>query len=365
MLHKLVSAGGHELRHSVISLQTKGTIGPKLEDAGAIVVALNLSGGRVPGFPALALVSHLRALQPDLIQGWMYHGNVAASVARTGMRKKPALCWSIRCSLNETRSDNWLTRTIVQIGGPLSRNAGAILYNSDRSRRQHEAIGYNPRRSVVIPNGFDVEALHPSPQLKQSMRQDLGIPEDAIVFGMLARLHPMKDHGSFLATAVETIAQTHNTYFVAAGRDVPSLRETNSDLTRKAGTRLILLPEQPNVVQFMNGLDVCLLNSAAEGFPNVLGEAMACGVPCITSDVGDCAAIVGNTGLVVPPRSPQETTAAALHLLRAGAGVRYELGQLARQRVIDLFSLDSVAERYKSQWIKVAASSGRTAEVGH
>ncbi len=360
MLLKLVASGAGGIRHSVISLQTQGTVGPKLEKAGASVVALDLPGGRIPGIAAWKLVTQLRKLKPDVVQGWMYHGNVAATAAHAALSRKPALCWSIRCSLGEGVPEKWLTRAVIMLGRVLSHRPETVIYNSDRSRLQHQAIGYSVGNSIVIPNGFDVKKYCPSTRLRESMRRRLGLPADGIVVGLLARLHPMKDHRGYIASATEIMQRFQNTYFIAAGRDVTHLATNEPCLVQKAGERLVLLPEQADVVEFMNGLDICVLSSSwGEGFPNVLGEAMSCGVPCIATDVGDCASIIDGTGTIVPPRSLETLSAAVLEMIAAGPQHRREIGVLARQRIIAKYSIENVTTQYETQWAKAAASTGR------
>ena len=358
MLLKLVQYGGQSVRHSVISLRSMGTIGPQLEQAGAKVFALNLRASRIPGLKAWKLVEHLSELKPDLIQGWMYHGNVAASVGQFVMSPRPALCWSIRCTLHQDKPEKWLTGAIVMLGRALSSKPASVIYNSDRARRQHEQIGYCSGNSTVIPNGFDIRKFYPSEAMRTSMRRRFGLPLDGVVLGMLARLHPMKDHQTFLRAAAEVIRRWPNAYFVAAGRDVPRLAASEQSLVSLCGQRLILLPEQADVSGFMNGLDLAILSSAwGEGFPNVLGEAMCCGIPCIATDIGDCGSIIGDTGIVVPPRNVEKLTAAVTELVSMSGNRRSELALRARERVAAKFSMESVASRYEKEWLRATSAA--------
>ena len=247
MLLKLVRGGERRFSHDVISLSTAGTVGPLLEQAGARVHALNLKPGTLPTFNALDLVRLLNRLQPNIIQGWMYHGNVAASCARMFMKRRPALSWSVRCSLNDSESEKWLTRGVVKVGAILSRRPSAIIYNSHLSRAQHKSTGYSDRHATVIPNGFDTGAFQIDAAARDSMRRRSVIPSNSFVVGLIARNHPMKDHRTFFAAAIKVSRARSDVTFVAAGSDIPRLAESMQDLVGELGPRLILLPEQSNI----------------------------------------------------------------------------------------------------------------------
>ncbi|MFM9863556.1 MAG: glycosyltransferase [Micropepsaceae bacterium] len=355
MLLKLVEASSPDFRHNVISLRSSDGLGARLEQNGATVVALNLSAGSIPGISAVGLVTILRRLRPHVIQGWMYHGNVAAMIAMPFLGFRPALSWSIRSSYDDRSRDTWLTRSVVRAGARLSSRADAIIYNSLRSRRQHTENGYAGEKAIAIPNGFDVERLRPDVGRRTAMRQRWCVAPENVVVGLLARVHPIKDHSTFLTAAAEVSKRNPTVVFVVAGKGVPELRNEMPSLIDAVGPNLLLLPEEADVSSFMNALDICALSSRGEGFPNVLGEAMACGVPCASTDVGDCAEIVSNTGLIVPPGSPDKLADAILRLVAAGAEGRRARGEMARARILANYTLEDVARRYEDVWRNLTA----------
>jgi glycosyltransferase involved in cell wall biosynthesis len=354
MLLKLVEASSPDFRHNVISLRSSDGLGERLEQNGAKVVALNLRAGSIPGLSAVGLVTTLKQLRPHVIQGWMYHGNVAAMIAMPFLGFRPALSWSIRSSYDDRNRDTWLTRRVVRIGARLSSRVDAIIYNSQRSQRQHTEKGYAGEHAIAIPNGFDVERLRPDEARRMARRQRWRVAPDSVVVGLLARVHPIKDHATFLTAAAEVLKRNPTVVFAVAGKGVPELRTVMPSLVDAIGANLLLLPEEADVPSFMNALDICALSSRGEGFPNVLGEAMACSVPCVSTDVGDCAEIVSNTGLIVPPGSPDKLAEAILRLVTAGASERRARGELARARILSNYTLDGVARRYESVWRDLA-----------
>lgn len=357
MLLKLVRAGSGEFSHSVISLGTAGTIGPRLAQAGATVDELGLKRGAVPSVKALRLVTLLNQLGPQIIQGWMYHGNLAATFGSALMKRRAKLAWSVRCSLNMLGSERWLTRSVIRAGAMLSRVPSAIVYNSELARRQHQSVGYAAQRSTVIPNGFDIDEFRIDTEARDTMRERFGISTDKFVVGIVARNHPMKDHQTFVEAAMRISSERADAVFVAAGRDVPKLLESMPAAVHQLGGKLLLLPEQSNVAQFMNGLDVCVLCSAwGEGFPNVLGEAMACGVPCVATNVGDCASIIGDVGLIVPPRSSEQLASAILALRVRDPSSRRTLALTTRNIIVDRYSLAKAVHNYESLWASSTSS---------
>lgn len=353
MLLKLVQNPEGTFEHTVVSLGGLGTLGPLMQRAGATVVPLNLKPGRIPVRGVRNALRQVRLSDPDVIQGWMYHGNLAATFAQPFARRKAALSWSIRCSLNDRSEDKWLTRSVVKAGARLSNRPAAIIYNAARSRTQHAAIGYADRNAVVIPNGFDTSRFRPDYRLRTATRQKWGVANESVVIGLLARVHPMKDHATFLQAAADVARRHSHATFVVAGKGAPALRNKMLGLVEAVGTNILLLPEENDTPAFMNGLDLFVLSSAwGEGFPNVLGEAMACGVPCIATDVGDSAAIIADTGLIVPPQAPERLTQAIGALLVSET--RQTLGEHARAHIEAKYTIQSIARRYEEVWNRLA-----------
>lgn len=354
MLLKLVSASTSEATHRVFSLGSTGTMGRRFEELGVHVEALGLRPGRLSISGAYRLCQAMRRFGPDIVQGWMYHANLAALVATWLGRRRWALAWSVRCTIDPQGSEKALTRLVVRLCAALSNIPYAIVYNSDRSRQQHESLGYRDDRSRVIPNGFDTSKFCPSDATRTSVREALGIRPDERLVGLVTRLDPMKDQRSFLRAAVQVLELYPSTRFVLAGRNVPSLQYADEEaqtLIAKLGGNVKLLDEQECVSTLLSALDVFVLSSAyGEGFPNVVGEAMACGVPCVVTDVGDCASIVEGTGVVVPPRNSGALAEGIGSLLGRSDVERRLMGAAARQTIERRFSVEKCKLQFEGVW---------------
>lgn len=308
----------------------------RLRAAGVEVIELRFhkSGGIAAGLLKLArLIAERR---PDIVQGWMYYGDLAALVALalSGRRRQTHLVWSIRCSAMDWRSYGVGLALVVKACAVLSRWPDLVTANSATGLKSHLALGYHPRRAQVVANGIDVVEFQPDPAARRAVRAELGIAEDAAVLAHVARVDPMKDHGSFLAV-------------MAA---LPDL----SALLVGAGTEK--LAAAPNIVRLGRRCDVARLFAAAdfvvsssrfgEGFSNVLAEGMACGLPAVATDVGDAKLIVGDTGLVVPPGSPNALAAAIRTLAAEPPAARAERASRARARIVENFAMGHAIHRY-------------------
>jgi glycosyltransferase involved in cell wall biosynthesis len=345
---------------SVISLLDKGVMGSQIQSLGVSVYTLGMQQG-IPGPGALiGLRRLLKTLAPDLIQGWMYHGNLAATIAACSLRLRIPILWNIRQSLYEPSKERKLTRLVISGSVCLSETPRFILYNSKISALQHEAIGFKPEKTRIIPNGFDCEEYQPSRAIRERIRRELGISPGVILIGLIARYHPMKDQANFLWAAAELMKTGSgvNVVYMLAGHGIDS---SNVRLTRlicqlALSPKVLLLGERQDIPRLMAALDIATVASAwGEGFPNVLGEAMACGVPCVATDVGDCAYIIADTGKIVPPKNPQALAAAWQALIAVGAEGRKQLGDKARRRVAEYFSLLEIVHQYEDLYKEVAA----------
>ncbi len=333
----------------------EGTIGPRIKELGVPVHALRLNSTIPNPLRAFTLRSLVREFKPQIIQGWMYHGNMLASVAARLTSEPAALLWNIRQSVADVAAYGRKTAAVIRLGARLSRRPRAIIYNTMTGAQQHEALGYDASKRVVIPNGFDCAVFHPDEAARREVRTELGIPPDTVLVGLIARYHPMKNHLGFL-TAAADVARAHPAVcFVLAGTGVS---KENPDIAtfvaqRQLQTRVFLLGERHDTAHLTASLDIaCSASAWGEGFSNAIGEAMACGVPCVVTGVGDSPYIIGDTGITVSPGNPAELANAITRLIEAGAERRRQLGEAARQRVEREFSLPSVACRYEELYQK-------------
>lgn len=343
-LYSLVTGGlqAHFNNH-VISLMDDGHYGPLLREARIPVTSLNMRMGLPMPVALWHLRKAIRATSPDLVQGWMYHGNLAASVAKRFAGGDTRLAWNIRLSREGAGEMKATTNSVVRIGAHLSQRVDAILYNSARSRSQHEAEGFAMKRGSVIPNGFDTQKWCPDSSTAINLRQELNLPGERMLIGFVARAHIQKDLPN-LFTAFEWLAaQNHNCHLICVGRGLEEAAPLNLDRSRVS-----FLGQRTDVPQIMPAFDLLCLSSSVEAFPNVIGEAMACGVPCITTDVGDAAAIVGETGWIVPPRNSQALAEALLQALTMPKMEQRRRSIAARRRIEENYSLSSAIGKYVS-----------------
>ena len=338
----------------VISLVDLGTMGSKVNALGVPVTALKIDSGMsiILGLARLRRV--ILDLQPDLIQGWMYHGNLAATLARTFTHPPPPLIWSIRHSLYSLKPEKFTTRQIIRANRYFSSKPDALLYNSHLSKNQHERFGFSFDRGEVIQNGIDVQRFNASSEARNRIRSELDIPTTALVVGHVARLHPIKNHPAFLRAAANLALRYSEIQFLLCGRNVSLESKAIAQLVPiQIRDRFHFLGERSDVFDLMNAMDIFCQSSNSEAFPNALGEAMASSVPCVATNVGDSAMIVGDTGVVVPSGDVDALATGIESLLTMPINHRRMLGDRARTRIASNFTLDKIVQEYTSLYKKL------------
>ena len=352
MLWKLLSTlDRREFEPLVISLVTPGPMSAQIADLGIRVESLGLRRGLPHPGAILRLARLLRAFRPDLLQTWMYHADLLGAIAAP-LAGRPPLVWNIRQSDLDPRLTRRGTRLVARLGALISRAAPArIVCCSERARTVHRALGYRDNIMTVIPNGFDLVRFRPDPGARAELRTELGVPAEAPLLGLVARLDPQKDVGTFIQAAQQVQAARPDSRLLMCGQ---GLHADNRELTARIadsglGESTSLLGRRSDTPRVFAALDLLVSSSAyGEGFPNVIGEAMACAVPCAVTDVGDSADIVADTGIAVPPRDPQALAGAIVRLLREGPEGLARRGEAARERIADHFSLPRIADSYGS-----------------
>jgi glycosyltransferase involved in cell wall biosynthesis len=342
---------------SVVSLLEPGPIAERIRACGVRIDSLNMRQGMATFGGVQALSRIVRAAAPDVIHGWMYHGNLAASLA--SMMAKPRilakqgvpLVWNVRHSLADSHRETWKTRALLRVSAPLSRQPAAIIYNSQVALEQHQAHGFSPRRSLVLPNGFDCAKYKPDPAARERLCSEFGIDPGALIVGIVARLHPMKDHAGLIDAVALARAKGLDIHLVMIGDGLapPPERMAAQIALQIPADRISLGGARSDVASLMPGLDILAVSSAwGEAFPNVIGEALACGVPVVATDVGDSAVVVGRCGLIVPPSSPQDLANGIISLSELGPEGRRNMGIAGRQQVAENYSLDAICKRYRT-----------------
>lgn len=365
MLLKLASGLTASHRVTVVSVTGRDDLAERFERSGADVVALGVAGvGSIPG-AVWRLARLLRRWQPDVVSTWMYHADLIGGLAArlAGVR---AVAWNIRNSNLSPGHSSPVTRALVRVNARLSRALPrAVLCCSQAAKDIHVGIGYAADRFVLVPNGFDLERYRPDPDARRDLRAELRLADAVPIVGLVARWNPQKNHSGFLEAAALLRQRMPGVHFVLAGSDVVG---GNVELVRQIAAHGLsdavhLLGLRDDVPRITAAFDVATSASIyGEAFPNVLGEAMACAVPCVTTDVGDSAAIVGDTGRVVAPGDAAALAAAWHGILSMPAAQRLDLGAAARARVLAHYEIGQVRRTYESLFADLATgASARSA----
>jgi glycosyltransferase involved in cell wall biosynthesis len=359
-LYKLLAATKRErFAPIVISMRNNGELRPRIEALGIPVHSLDIRGS-LPGPKSVnRLVRIVRQTRPNVIHGWMYHGSLAAQFAALFAHERPAVLWSVHQSLYSFAYDKWLTALVIRLNAFLSRAPRKVVYVSKTSAFQHEGIGYKKEKTLVFQPGFDTEKFAPSEEARLSLRRELGLEDDVLLIGLIGRYHPVKDHGNYLRAA-ETLSQNHlNARFVMCGKGVDNQNADLLDLIRerRLEERTFLLGERPDIERIMAALDIAVSSSCSEGFPNVVGEAMSAGVPCVVTAISDLPEIVGPTGRIVPPRDSVALAEGIKDLISIGRAGRQAVAAAARARIIERYSLESSITQYEAVYEGIAIQS--------
>lgn len=352
MLYKLlVNMDKNAYCSVVVSLGDKGTIGQQIESLGISVYTLKLTGASKVVSAIMRLSKIIKKESPDIVQGWMYHGNFISVLIKFFIKANILLLWNIRYSLYDIALEKLNTRFIIKLCAVLSSIPDATIYNSKIATVQHQKSGYSLSRHRVIPNGFDSQIFQPSAAFRQAIRLELNIGAEEIVVGHVARFHPMKGH-DILFDAIQLLYNKYpRVHYVLSGRGVCcSTEEFRQFLSRfPVSNRIHLLGERQDIPALTSSFDLAVSSSSwGEGFSNTVGEAMSSGVPCIVTDVGDSAWIVGEGGMVVPPSQPGALAAAIEKGILLDSNQRKTLGAKGRSRIEKHFSIREIVNQYKS-----------------
>lgn len=344
----------------VLSLMPPGPVVTMLDEDGVQVASLDMSESR-PSARALArLRPVVRNSGCDVLHGWMYHGNVAASLGAYLDRKQPVI-WSIHHSVDDIAAEKRLTRYLIRLLAWMSGSTSAISYCSRISAAQHEALGFDPAKRVVIPNGIDCNEFKPRAGARERLCAAFGIPTERLILGNVARAHPMKNHEAFVRTLARLREDGHDVHgvIVGAGHEEGAARR----MARTLGIdhRLATPGPRPDVAELLPGLDVFVLSSAwGEAFPLSVAEAMASGVPAVATDVGDCSWLVGDNTMISKPKEPDAQAAVLRRIFELSPSERRGLGLMARARIIENFSLRKYTDSHIGLYETALADRLRT-----
>lgn len=359
VLFRLATYPGADVEHVIVSLTDEGIYGERLRAAGVAVHALGMHRGRVSLGGFMALRSLIAATRPDAVQTWMYHADLIGGLAArlAGVR---AIAWGIRNSGEHLERSSRSARLVLRACALLSgRIPKAIVCAAQKSAQRHADKGYDRERMVVIANGYDLSRYAPNDEARQRVRAQWGLPQDVPAIGCVARWDPLKDHANLLRAIAALVRDGRDAGLrcVLIGRGMDTANTELAALIDRLGLRdrLVLAGPSDDVPAAMNGLDLHVLSSCAEGFPNVVAEAMACGVYCVVTDVGDAAFIVGDAGVVVPLEQ-SEALARGIEtaLCEVASRGRTRAGEAGRARVLENFDLARMVQSYIAVWRRIS-----------
>lgn len=386
MLYRLLRySDPAEFEHQVISMVDIGAIGEKIRALGVPVRALGMRRGVPDPLGVLRLARWLREEPPDVMQTWMYQADLVGGLAARLAGGMP-VAWGIHSAYLDPQSVKRTKIWTVRACALSSRWLPArIVCCSEASVEVHAKLGYPKKKMLTIPNGSDLAAFEPDPEARSAVRRELGLREGTPLVGLVARfdgnaaaprepresalrrywpkgrLASPKDHNTFIRAAGLLHARLPDANFVLCGDGITWQNTQLVEWIDAAGLRshCHLLGRRLDMPRLTAALDVATSSSAySEAWPLVLGEAMACGVPCVVTDVGDSALIVGDTGRVVPPKNPAALADAWHELLTLPPSLRAQLGLAARRRIEERFSLTSAVAKYEELYRELAARSG-------
>ncbi len=360
MLYRVLSRmDTARFENEVISLTSLGNIAQKIRAIGVPVRALGMKSGIPNPFSVVRLAQWLRRSKPQIVQTWMYHadliGGLAARLAGEGR-----VVWNIRQANLDPKWNKPLTIWTAKVCARMSRwLPGCVVSCSQAAIQLHTKLGYAACNMAVIANGFDLEEFRPDAAARICLRKELELPEDTLVIGMAARFHPVKDHNNFIQAAARLHAKIPEVHFVLCGQGVDCENPELFKWVAAAGlnAHCHLLGPRQDVPCLFAAMDIFTSPSLSEAFPSVVGEAMACGTPCVVTNVGDSALIVGESGRIVAPGNPDALAEAWLELIEAGPDVRRHLGMAARLRIKKHFSLLTAVERYQATYARLAGKA--------
>jgi len=351
MLYRVVSRMDNaRFENEVISLTSLGSIAQKIRAIGVPVRALGMKSGIPNPLPVFRLVQWIRKSKPQIVQTWMYHADLIGGLAAR-LAGESRVVWNIRQANLDPKWNRPLTIWTAKACARTSRwLPGCVVSCSQAALLLHTKLGYAANNMAVIANGFDLEEFRPDAAARISFRREMELPKDALVIGMAARFHPVKDHRNFIQAAARLHAKLPEVHFALCGLGVDSENPELSKWVVAAGldAHCHLFGPRQDLPRLLAAMDIFTSPSLSEAFPSVVGEAMACGTPCVATNVGDSALIVGESGKIVPPGNPDALAEAWRELIEAGPDIRHHLGMTARLRVKQHFSLPAVVERYQA-----------------
>lgn len=346
----------NKVEHIVISMMDEGKHGPLLKTEGVEVLCLNLPAGQVHLSAVWKLFKLIRTIEPNVVQTWMYHADlIGGLVAKLAGVKN--VFWNVRHTTLESGKSKRSTILVAKACSLLSAWVPKkIIYCAHDAQNVHEAIGYKKGKAQIIGNGYDLTQFQVSNELQCEFKAQLSLLDTDLVLGMVGRYHPQKDHSNLIAALwlVKNLGFDFKLLLVGKNLDLENSELLDKIYKSGLSNNVVLCGQRADIPAVMNALDIHILSSSfGEAFPNVLAEAMACGTPCVTTNVGDAALIVGETGWVVPPK---QSKALAVNIIQAieeqqtNKQAWLNRKKACRGRILENFSIEKMIANYNRAW---------------
>ena len=348
MLERLVieSAKNPSIKQSIITLKKKGSIGRQLQNQGFEVLSLNMKSLFSSPIIILKLIQIFRLGRPDAVYTWMYHADLIGGLAAffAGVKN---IIWGIR-NTSIPQGIFSVTSIVIKICSILSFYIPKkIICCAEAAKAVHIKLGFCASKMIVIPNGYDLNELKSSHDLRNRARKDLGLSERTLIVGIVGRFDPLKDFRNFVEASGLVSRDIDNIKFLMIGKDLDNNNiELKMWIKNTAYPDNFILIGETNPRDLIAAMDLFCLSSKAEGFPNVVAEAMAMQIPCVVTDVGDAARIVDESGVVVEPMNPKALYKGLMLMLTMDKDDRQILGKKARQFIENRYDIRRVQKKF-------------------
>ena len=350
MLYKLLKNITREKYDvEVISMMDEGVFGSKIKELGIPVHTLGMQRG-IPN-PTTIKVAKSIVKDADIIQTWMYHADLFGFIVKN-RRKQQKLIWGIRHSNLDKNVNKRMLLCIARINSMLSKKVNSIISCSTTATEIHAKFGYESKNMITIPNGFELDTFYKQLDAKESVRLELNLAKDTPIIAHVGRWDSQKDYPNLIKAIRSIQKEKPNSIFLLCGTNIDGNNQELMSLIKSYNieNNVHLLGRREDIPRILSAADLLISSSLGEGFSNVIGEAMSCETPCIVTDVGDSAYIVGLCGLVVPPQNAELLAEATIKFLNKTAEEKIEMGRQARERVINNFEINKIVKKYEDQY---------------
>ncbi len=340
----------------VVSLTNNGKIGEALEEIGVKVVCLEIKSWSSIFKTLLKLKKIIQNERPTIVHTWMYHANIFGGIAAY-LAKSQNIIWSIRRS-EFTRKESLSTFVIMKIGAMFSSTIPkAIVHVAESGLKNHQKYGYKSNNTLVIPNGFDLEKLKYDQSARKKIRNELNLSNDQILIGCVGRFHVSKGYETLISSSANVLKLHKNVKYLLIGRNLDKRNSILMEWINKTGfpEKFIMVGEKRNIAEYMNAMDVFCLPSITEGFPNVVGEAMASGLPCVATSVGDVEKITGNNAILVKPNNNELLSKGLNKILSMGNKKRKIMGLNGRRKIEKEYPINLICEKYYNLYYLISS----------